>query len=118
MLSAAEGLGEVEEEAEVGREDSETRTGATAHEAIRLLVAHRLGDAEARAMTAGVPAEARHLEGESVTTVLLEAVLVDEGAARATQTRATGASAVIVAVVGTVADVGGSVTIKSKCNIK
>jgi hypothetical protein len=109
---AAEDLAEVEEEVEVAREASETRTGAIVQGAIRPVAALRLGDVEVRAMIAGVPAEARRLEGESVIRVPLEAVLVDGGAARAIQMPVTRAAAVIVAVVGTVADVGDSAAAK------
>jgi hypothetical protein len=105
---------EAEEEVEV-EEDSEMRTGAIAQGATRQ-VAARLGDAEARAMIVGARAEALLPEGESAITVLREAVVVDGGAARATQMLVTGATAVIaaVAVVGTVVDAGGSTTSKYK----
>lgn len=98
------------EEAEVGR-DSGTRTGAIVQEAIHR-VAALLGDAGARAMIVEARVGARHQGGESAITVPQEVVVVvvDGGAARATQMPATGATAVIaaVAVVGIVVDVGGS----------
>lgn len=107
MLSAAGDLVEVEvEEAEAAR-DSEMRTGAIAHEATRQTVAH-LGDAEAQATTAGVPAAAHPLGGESAIKVLPEVVPVDGGVVRAIQMLATGATAGIVAVVGIVADADDS----------
>jgi hypothetical protein len=101
------------EEVGVQEEDLGMRTGAIAQGATRR-VAALLGDGGVRAMIVGVRAEALLPEGESAITVLPEvvaAVVVDGGAARATQMPATGALAVIVAVaaVGTVADVGGSV---------
>jgi len=99
------------EEAEVGR-DLGTRTGAIVQEAIHR-VAALLGDAGARAMIVEARVGARHQGGESAITVPQEVVVVvvvDGGAARATQMPATGATAVIaaVAVVGIVVDVGGS----------
>jgi hypothetical protein len=112
VLSAAEDRAEAEEEeeeeAEAVREDSGTRTGAIAQGAIRRVAAHHLGGAEARAMTAEVRVEARHQEGESVITVLLEAELVEGDAARAIQMPATGVEAVIAAVAETAADAGDS----------
>ena len=97
------------EAGEAEGEGSGMRTGVIAQGATRQVAALR-GDAGARAMIVGVRAEARHRGGESATTVLREVVAaVDVGAARATRMLATGAIAVIavVAVAGTVADVGG-----------
>lgn len=92
--------------------DSETRIEAIAQGATRQ-VAALLGDAGARAMIVGARAEALHRGGESAITVLPDEVVVvveAGGAARATRMLATGATAGIaaVAVVVTVADVGGS----------
>jgi len=117
VLSVVEGLVEVAEEAAGEVRDSGTRTGAIVQGATRQVAAHHLGDAEAQATIAGVPAEAHRLEGESVMPVLLEVAPVEEGAARAIQMLATGAPAVIVAVVGTVADVGDSAAMENKRNV-
>ena len=103
----AEDLVEVEEEVEAGR-DSGTRTEVTAPGAIRQVAALHLAGAGVRVMTAGVRAGAHHQGGESATTVLREAVVVEEGAVRAIRMLATGAIAAIGAVVGTVVDAGGS----------
>ena len=104
MVVGDEAEEEVEEEEDLGM-----RTGAIAPGATRQ-VAARQGDAEARAMIVGVRAEAHLQGGESAITVLREVVVVDGGAARATQMLVTGATAVIAAaaVVGTVVDAGGS----------
>ena len=103
----AEDLVEVEEEVGAGR-DSGTRTEVTAPGAIRQVAALRLAGAGVLVMTAGVRAGAHHQGGESATTVLREAVVVEEGAVRAIRMLATGAIAAIGAVVGTVVDAGGS----------
>lgn len=102
---AAEGLVEAGEAVV----DSGMKIGAIAHEATRLIAALHLGGAEARATIAGVRAEARLQEGESVITVLQEA---EGGVALAIQMPATGVIAAIAAVAGTVVDADDDCTTK------